>query len=58
MGYTHNCDFCGERKDTPPPFIGELTETFLKTSDSPLTQVFKPGQTVTGCRQCAEEHLL
>lgn len=54
MPYTFTCDGCGNRHDTAPPLMGEFRETFLKTSDSPLTQVFRPGQTVTICRECAE----
>lgn len=38
--------------------MGEFRETFLKTTDSPLTEIYAPGQTVTICRACAEEHLL
>lgn len=58
MGYTFNCDVCGARKDNTPPLMGEFRETFLKTTDSPLGQAFKPGQTVTICQDCAEEHVL
>lgn len=58
MGYTFNCDGCDTRKDHAPPFMGELRETFLKTSDSPLTDAFQPGQTVTLCRSCSESLLL
>jgi len=38
--------------------MGELSERFLKTSDSPLTELFNPGQTVTLCRDCSEAILL
>lgn len=58
MGYTFNCDVCEERKDSAPPLMGEFRETFLKTTDSPLGQVFNPGQTVTICQSCAERHIL
>lgn len=58
MGYTFVCDVCGTGYDHAPPFMGELRETFLKTSDSPLTEVYQPGQTVTMCRDCAEANLL
>jgi len=58
MGYTFNCDGCGTGYDHSPPFMGELRESFLKTSDSPLTELFQPGQTVTLCRECLEEMLL
>lgn len=55
MGYTFNCDGCETRFDHSPPFMGELRETFLKTSDSPLTELYQPGQTVTLCRRCTED---
>ncbi len=58
MGYTFQCDSCGTEYDHAPPFMGEFRETFLKTSDSPLTELFKPGQTVTLCRDCSERVLL
>lgn len=58
MGYTFDCDVCERSYGEAPPFMGELRETFLKTSDSPLTEVFHPGETVTICRPCAEESLL
>jgi hypothetical protein len=59
MGYTFNCDGpCGRRYDHEPPFIAEFTETFLRTSDSPLTEEFTEGQTVAMCRQCSEEVFL
>lgn len=59
MPYTFTCDGpCGERYDRAPPFMGELSERFLKTSDSPLTEVFEPGMTVTFCRGCSERLLL
>lgn len=58
MGYTFTCDVCGDGYDRMPPFMGEFTERFLKTTDSPIGQVFKPGQTVTICRECCEAHLL
>jgi hypothetical protein len=58
MGYTFTCDFCATEYDRAPPFMGELRESFLKTADSPLTELFQPGQTITVCRQCAEDQLL
>lgn len=58
MGYTFTCDHCGADNDSAPPFMGELSERFLKTSDSPLTEFFEPGQTVTFCRECSEGLLL
>ncbi|QRY26373.1 MULTISPECIES: hypothetical protein [Halobacterium] len=55
MGYTHNCDGpCGNRYDRPPAFMGEFRESFLKTTASPLTQMFEPGETATFCRDCME----
>jgi hypothetical protein len=58
MGYTFKCDGCGSGYDHAPPFMGEFRESFLKTAPSPLTEVFKPGQTVTLCQRCSEEWLL
>jgi hypothetical protein len=58
MGYTFTCDKCNSGYSHAPPFMGELSERFLKTSDSPLTELYNPGQTVTLCRQCAEAILL
>lgn len=56
MPYTFNCDGpCGRRYDSAPPFMGEFRETFLKTSDSFLVEQYDKGQTVTMCRDCAEE---
>mgnify|MGYP006876405321 CR=1 FL=1 len=55
MGYTFNCDHCQERFDHAPPFMGEFSETFLKTSDSPLVEQFDIGQTVTLCLKCSED---
>jgi len=54
VGYTFNCDGCETRYDEFPPFTGEFTESFLKTSPSPLTEHFRPGQKVTLCRECCE----
>lgn len=58
MGYTFTCDVCGDGYQRMPPFMGELTERFLKTADSPLVERYVPGQTVTICRDCCEAHLL
>jgi len=58
MGYTFTCDSCAEGYDHAPAFMGEFRESFLKTSDSPLTQVYQPGQTITLCRGCMQEILL
>lgn len=59
MGYTFDCDGpCEQEYNHAPPFMGELSERFLKTADSPLTKQYEPGQTVTLCRGCAEEVLL
>jgi len=54
VGYTFKCDGCHRQYDRTPAFMGEFRETFLKTADSPLVDVFNPGQTVTVCRECAE----
>lgn len=58
MGYTFTCDDCGNHYDNAPAFMGEFRESWLKTSDSPLTQMYQPGQTVTFCRGCMEERLV
>jgi len=58
MGYTFTCDWCDNSYNRAPPFMGELSEQFLKTSDSPLTEKYQPGQTVTFCRDCIEGILL
>lgn len=58
MGYTFVCDDCGSRYDRAPALMGEFRESFLKTADSPLTEVYQPGQTVTVCRECAEGQFL
>lgn len=58
MGYTFTCDACSTGFDHSPPFMGEFRETFLKTSDSPVTEHYVPGQTVTICRDCSENIVL
>jgi len=58
MGYTFKCDRCGGHNDSAPPLMGELSESFIKTADSPLAEKYSPGQTVTICRECAEEVLI
>jgi len=58
MGYTFNCDVCEVRYDRAPAFMGEFRESFLKTSPSTLTQLFRPGETVTICRDCSEAMFL
>lgn len=58
MGYTFTCDICNSDYDRAPAFMGEFRETFLKTSDSPLTELFQPGQTMTACRNCMEREIL
>lgn len=57
MGYTFTCDSCREQYGHAPPFMGEFNESWLKTADSPLTEQYQPGQTVTLCRSCAEQYL-
>ena len=56
MGYNFTCDACGSAERGAPPFMGELSESFLKTADSPLSEseMYKPGTTITICRDCAE----
>ena len=55
MGYTFECDYCEREYNHEPPLMGSFNETFLKTSDSWLTQEFRPGETVTLCRACSED---
>jgi len=55
MGYTFVCDHCERRFDRSPAFMGEFRESFLKTSDSFLTDKYQPGQTLTVCRECSED---
>ena len=55
MGYTFTCERCEQGFNHEPPFIGEFVETFIKTSPSPLTEDYSPGQTVTLCAPCMEE---
>lgn len=54
MPYTFHCDACGTQYNHAPPFMGEFREAWLKTTDSPLSGDYKPGQTVTMCRACME----
>lgn len=55
MGYTFRCDGpCGEGYDRSPAFMGEIRESFIKTSPSVLAQMFDPGETVTICDDCSE----
>lgn len=54
MGYTFNCDGCGGRYDRAPAFMGEFRETFLKTTPTPLAEVYDIGETVTICAECME----
>jgi len=58
MGYTFICDHCGDGFDHAPPFLGEFTETFIKTADSPLVHAYDIGETVTLCRTCSENLFL
>lgn len=58
MGYTFHCDGCGEGYSHFPPFAGEFTEQFLKTTGGVFAEVFDPGQKVTVCAECMEEMAL
>lgn len=58
MGYVFDCDACGDRKSHAPPFMGEFSETFLKTIGGELAEIYDIGQTVTLCHQCCREVLL
>lgn len=55
MGYTFSCDYCRRGFDRAPPFMGEFSEQFIKTSDSFLVGKYDIGQTLTLCRDCSEE---
>jgi hypothetical protein len=55
MGYTFVCEDCGRGYNHEPPLMGSFTDTFIKTSDSWLAQEYRPGETVTFCRSCAED---
>lgn len=55
MGYTFTCDGCDEHQDTLPAFMGELRESWFKTSEigGHLADMgYSPGQTVTFCGPC------
>lgn len=58
MGYTYRCDACGSGYDDFPPFAGEFTETFLKTTGGIFAEEFSPGQKVTICADCMAEVVL
>jgi len=59
MGYGYTCNHCRDvYPDEAPPFMGEFSERFLKTSDSPLVEAFDVGETVTLCRTCSEDLFL
>ena len=55
MGYTFVCDGCGEGFDHFPPFAGEFTESFLKSTKAGgifAEAGWKPGMKVTVCAGC------
>ena len=58
MGYTFNCDGCGDRCNHAPPFMGEFRESYLKTAPTVFADVYDPGETVTLCELCCEDLLL
>lgn len=62
MGYIYRCDDCRERFDTYPPFAGEFTEVFLKTTELGGTiaedRGIAPGESVTICPECIAEVVL
>lgn len=53
MTYTFNCDACGERYDSAPPFMGEFRESFLKTTGGDVAEHYGIGETVTICADCS-----
>lgn len=57
MGYTFLCDDCGNGFNHFPPFAGEFTEQFLKTSGGIFAEQYDPGQKVTICAGCMERVL-
>jgi hypothetical protein len=58
VGYTFDCDGCGDSHHNFPPFAGEFTEEFLKTVGGKFAAAFKPGQKVTICSECMELYVL
>lgn len=58
MGYIYRCDSCSNQYDNFPPFAGEFTETFLKTTGGAFAKHFDPGQKVTICANCMGEVVL
>ena len=58
MGYIYRCDSCNERYDHFPPFAGEFTEQFLKTTGGVFAEIYEPGQKVTLCAECMAEVVL
>lgn len=58
MGYVYTCDSCDTRHDEFPPFVGEFTETFLKTDGGAFAADYSPGQKVTICADCMAEVVL
>jgi len=58
MGYTFDCDGCGDSYHDFPPFAGEFTEQFLKTCGGTFAEKFAPGEKVTLCADCMAEVVL
>lgn len=62
MAYGFTCDDCGaEYEEALPAFMGELRESWFKTSEQGGLLAgagYSPGQTVTFCGDCITELLL
>ena len=55
MGYTHECDVCGEGFDSLPAFVGEVREAWFKTTALGgilADEGYSPGETITFCGEC------
>lgn len=56
MGYTFTCDGpCGKHRDELPAFMGEIRESWFKTTTEGgilADMGYSPGQTITLCGEC------
>lgn len=60
MGYTYSCDDCGDDHDSLPAFMGEIRETWFKTTEIGgylADEGYSPGQTITICGPCLKKIL-
>lgn len=59
MGYTYQCDSCGDGFNEPPPFGGEFRESYLQGHGGHFANAgYHHEQTVTFCPNCLERVLL